>query len=93
MSEVAREQKPDVLVLIEKAWEEVAGLCSGKRRWTMRVPAEEDRDSDLVIGGALDAAKDEIVRLREGIRILQDNFPKTIPAPIDRPSEVSDDTH
>ncbi len=33
---------------------EVNALCHGSRRWTMTVPAEPDRDSDLVIGRALD---------------------------------------
>jgi hypothetical protein len=50
----------DLVVLIgriERAEQEVSDLCSGKRRWTMTVPAEPDRDSDFVIGGALADAR------------------------------------
>jgi hypothetical protein len=54
-----------VLAAIEKAEQEVFDLCSGKHRWTMRVPAEPDRDSDLVIGGALRMAADYIKSLGE----------------------------
>lgn len=46
-----------VIALIDRADAEVSALCSGKRRWTMTVPAEHDRDSDLVIGGALHEAR------------------------------------
>lgn len=38
---------------VEQAREEVHALCNGKR-WTMRVPARPDVDSDLVIARALD---------------------------------------
>ena len=37
----------------EAAHAEVVALCNGAR-WTMRVPAQPDRDSDLVIEAALD---------------------------------------
>lgn len=37
----------------ERATKMVADLCSGKERWTMRVPAEPLRDADLVISDAL----------------------------------------
>lgn len=40
---------------LEAAERMVNDLCSGKERWTMRVPADPDRDSDLVISGALGA--------------------------------------
>ena len=36
------------------AWQIVNDLCAGKKRWVMSVPAEPDRDPDLVIGAALD---------------------------------------
>ena len=42
---------------IKAAMDEVDAICEGKRRWTMRVPAQEDRDSDLVIDRALIAAE------------------------------------
>ena len=41
---------------IQRAREEVFGLCSGKRKWTMRVPVDSERDSDFVICDALDVA-------------------------------------
>jgi hypothetical protein len=56
--------------VIERAREEVHALCSGKRRWTMSIPVEEDRDSDTVITSALDYAvilRAEAVRLREAL--------------------------
>ena len=46
-----------IIAKIDRAWQEVSDLCSGKRRWTMTVPAERDRDSDLVIGDALTEAR------------------------------------
>jgi len=46
-----------VNALIEKAMQHVFDLCSGKERWTMRVPVDELRDSDIVIMSALTAAK------------------------------------
>ena len=47
----------EIIRRIERAEQEVFDLCSGKRRWTMTVPAEENRDSDLLIGGALAEAR------------------------------------
>lgn len=38
---------------VEAADKHISDLCSGKARWTMRVPAEPDRDSDLVLSAAL----------------------------------------
>ena len=31
---------------------EVSALCSGEKRWTMHIPADPKRDSDLIISGA-----------------------------------------
>lgn len=42
---------------IDKAIAKVKALCSGHERWIMSVPARPDDDPDLVIGGALWAAK------------------------------------
>lgn len=39
----------------EKARAEVSALCNGKR-WKMTIPADRNRDSDLVIAAALDDA-------------------------------------
>lgn len=41
---------------IDKADRMVDDLCHGAK-WTMRVPADEDKDSDLVIGDALHKAR------------------------------------
>lgn len=47
----------DVLAKIEKARQHVFALCKGDERWTMRVPANPERDSDLLICDALNAAE------------------------------------
>jgi hypothetical protein len=39
----------DVLEKIEKAMGHVFELCDGTAKWTMRVPVDEDRDSDCII--------------------------------------------
>lgn len=46
---------PAVQARYDTALAEVHGLCDGSRRWTMRVPVQRDRDSDLVISDALEA--------------------------------------
>lgn len=51
----------EALAKINAALATVSALCDGTERWTMRVPAEPDRDPDLVISGALEAAKDLIL--------------------------------
>lgn len=48
----------DAIAKIDKALQVVYDLCHGRQKWTMRVPAEPDRDPDLVIAGALRAARD-----------------------------------
>lgn len=53
----------DVLKKIDKALATVADLCEGKIKWTMHVPAEHDRDPDLVIADALMTAKSLIATL------------------------------
>lgn len=49
-----------VLEAIEKAQLHVFGLCDGTEKWTMRVPVDEGRDSDCIIMGALQMAKEVI---------------------------------
>lgn len=39
---------------LHRAFDELHGLCDGSRKWTMRVPADETRDSDLVISASLE---------------------------------------
>lgn len=45
--------REEVLAKIAKAQQVVKELCTGSRRWTMRVPARPDDDPDLVIYDAL----------------------------------------
>lgn len=54
---MTRRLKIEALDAIERAEAKVSALCSGKERWEMRVPAEPDRDPDLVISDALAKAK------------------------------------
>ena len=50
---------------IEKAEQRVTDLCEGKVDWTMRVPADEEKDSDLIITAALCSAKTRIEELED----------------------------
>lgn len=50
----------DVIAKIDKALATVSALCEGEIRWTMRVPAEPENDPDLIIAGALQAAKNAL---------------------------------
>jgi len=45
----------------------VSELCSGSRRWAMSVPARPDSDPDLVIAGALAAAKKILLAIPAGV--------------------------
>lgn len=47
----------EALEAIAKAEATVTALCEGKQRWVMNVPAEPDRDPDLVISDALAKAR------------------------------------
>ncbi len=58
---------------IEAAQKMVSDLCHQRRRWIMSIPARPDYDPDLVIGGALRAARGEIEALRNTIKDL--DFP------------------
>lgn len=55
----------EVIAKIDKALKHVYDLCQGKERWTMRVPADESRDSDLIISMALTAARSALSEKRE----------------------------
>lgn len=59
----ATKEYESVIAEIDKAQDEVKALCHGKR-WIMCVPARPDEDSDLVISGALRAAKNAILSFR-----------------------------
>jgi hypothetical protein len=42
-----------VLARAERAHREIADICEGRRRWTMRVPAQPDADSDLLLSASV----------------------------------------
>lgn len=67
------EQRAGIEARQQAAWDEVTDLCSGKHRWTMRVPAEEDRDSDLVIGNALRDIHALLAALAEAEQLLAES--------------------
>lgn len=56
----------DVLEKIEKAMNHVYDLCEGNAKWTMRVPVDEEKDSDCIIMDALASAEAEIKASRKG---------------------------
>lgn len=49
---------------IKRAHEKVSALCHGDERWTMRVPADERYDHDLIIAAALRDADKLLVAVR-----------------------------
>lgn len=51
----------------DAASDHVAALCQGER-WTMRIPAQPDRDTDLVISDSLD----DIPRLLARVQAVRD---------------------
>ena len=53
----------EALESIDKAVKTVEALCDGSLKWTMRIPAEPDRDPDLVIADALTKARKVIEAL------------------------------
>lgn len=55
--ELSTPQRDEALAKIEKALKHVFDICQGKEKWTMRVPARPDMDSDLIICDALEAAR------------------------------------
>jgi hypothetical protein len=66
----------NVLEKIEKAMRIVSALCiprhvQGHIDWTMSIPADPNRDPDLIIGAALRSAKEEIARLTLWVNDLQ----------------------
>lgn len=58
---------------IKLAHEKVSALCSGDERWTMRVPADETYDHDLIIGAALRDADKLLIAVR--LLLEKDNVP------------------
>jgi len=62
----------ELIMKIDKAHDVVTELCSGKRQWEMRIPAQPDDDPDLVIGAALRASRVEILTLRASVKELEE---------------------
>lgn len=52
---------------VAAAHDKVAALCDGRERWRMSIPAEPERDADLVISRAL-AHADSLVAEVKGLR-------------------------
>lgn len=73
-----------VLARNERASDTVAALCNGTERWVMRVPAQPDRDPDLVISASLSdvpalvteltQARDEAAELRAAVQAFVDKY-------------------
>lgn len=68
MSKLLAEQVVDAHEKIERARQMVYDLCSGKERWVMRVPAQPDRDSDLIIMAGLDAVETILSQIEANVR-------------------------
>jgi hypothetical protein len=49
---------------LARAHEKLSALCHGTERFTMRVPADENFDHDLIIGAALRDAEKLLVAVR-----------------------------
>ena len=60
----------EALAKIERAFQEVYRICRSPRDdgWRMSVPVRLDRDSDILIGDGLDAAKGLVELARDGLR-------------------------
>ena len=71
-----------VLDEIESAHEMVCDLCTGKKRWVMSIPAQPDRDPDLVIGLALQNAAQFIRSIipKQTVLLLPDTTEKSEPS-------------
>lgn len=73
-----------VLARNERASDTVNALCNGTERWVMRVPAQPDRDPDLVISASLSdvpalvteltQARDEAAELRAAVQAFVDKY-------------------
>ena len=55
----------EVEIQIEKAQETLSMLCKNPSSFTMRVPADEDRDTDLIIAKALKYANQMCIALNK----------------------------
>ena len=69
------EQLAELREQIKRAHEELGTVCAERpsRRFRMSVPADQKRDSDLIIGAGLDAGEllaAEVERLRAGLHAL-----------------------
>ena len=63
-----------------RAWAEIAGLCNGTRKWTMRVPVDSERDSDEVIAAALKDGEKAVGAIRRVVELLAEAETDSAPA-------------
>jgi hypothetical protein len=73
---------------IAAAENKVSALCDGKEKWTMRIPADPDRDADLVIARALGMAKRAIDTITAELAAARQEFAEWVDA-----SRKALDTH
>ena len=63
----------DAQATMDRAHRMLSALCKGEERWHMSIPAQLDRDPDLVLGEALvtgDRAIKEVERLRGWLHVI-----------------------
>lgn len=73
---------------IDRAHKLIGDLCMGRQKWKMSIPADEERDSDLILSAALTDADRLIVRIEDlerGLRLLRQHT-----AGCDRCQQVAD---
>lgn len=66
--------------LLEKAWAEISALCGAdkgpQKRWTMSVPVDAERDSDVLFGEVLKryaALEQRVERYERALERIRDN--------------------
>ena len=80
MDDLTRQWLDGVQERNARAWAEIAGLCDGSRRWTMRVPVDEVRDSDEVIAAALKDGERAVDAIRRVLTLLDEAEAESAPA-------------
>ena len=63
------ERLAELRQMLAAAHEELRQLCDGSKRWTMRVPPDLERDSDLVISRGLEVAESLLDAAERGARV------------------------
>lgn len=57
--------RDDVVAKLDAAMQVVSALCKREIEWIMSIPARPDKDPDLIISGALCAAKSQLATLQQ----------------------------